>query len=157
MLCALLLLLLWPKPQPKKAFLGSECREYYISDYTAVAARQEGKAYLTITTDQYVNDSGLFMYTFTFTESQGIPFTIRQFELVYFLVNDKVLVQTFSGADMSSSDNSTDLAANGSFTLEGGFPHNTGVSSIGILARGVDANGADLSFTAWQDVPQPKE
>ena len=102
----------------------------------------------TLTTQK--NDGmNMWLYTLSFHEMNGYPFSIDKLE-VYTFVRDKVHPVEITREVIAAQDLATDIPAHGDWSFNGGLPIQDAVSGIGFVLRGSDETGAALSFVFWQ-------
>ena len=122
--------------------------------YQQTVRSQDGKSYVTVeiepdpvlaVPDPDGKERGVWFYTITFTECNGIPFEV-----------DEILFQSFNGsakrgAKVIEADELIEIwgdyiiPAHGQQIITGGMPVQD-VSNTGILLKGKDADGNVLEF-----------
>lgn len=130
---------------------------YQPADFSAPAERKENAAYLRTSYKTELTDPGpnqLFMYTYVFTEEQGIPFSIQRLDYVFFRENGTASQHTMTAQDLQAQSEETDLPAYGMFDFTGGFPANNPFYGVGVRIYGTDGNGNELSFGGFQLIPK---
>ncbi|MBR1607202.1 MAG: helix-turn-helix transcriptional regulator [Clostridia bacterium] len=160
-LCAVLLA---PRLFPAKAktvYTSANGVSYAISDYQTVTPNVPGKAYLSITPElrfEDVGESGYMKFNFVLREENGFPFFIQKIENTIFFKKD-LDVYVFNADELRTFELEPDLPAYGTFEYLGGQPARTPSGErnglgTGLKAVGVDANGEEMTFTAYLPFPQ---
>lgn len=152
-----------PKLSSKpKVYKGDGGKIYRISDYQAVTPNVAGKAYLSITTTlekEPTSYGGAYMYSFMMKEENGIGFTIERMEHInFFYSTDTVSMNTFTAEDVRSWGDDPEMKPNGVYQLDCGINAKTPSgtpNAIGAAFQvwGTDANGEQLTFTAYIPFP----
>ena len=158
-------LLVIPKQSGKPAeYQDGNGKVYTAADYQAVTPNQAGKAYLSITTTlekQPTGNGGQFMYSFLMKEENGIGFTIERMEHInFFYSTNTISMDAFTADDIRAWGDDPEIKPYGVYRMDCGVNAKTPSgtpNAIGAAFQvwGTDANGEQLTFTAY--IPLPLE
>lgn len=154
-LCAALLLVFTQKGKPQsvpptsanvnadtvtKAFfqqdnINNEGQPFFNIDSTLTTQKNDGM--------------DMWLYTLTFHEMNGHPFSIDRLEAYTFFV-DRVHTVELTRDTIAAQGLAVDISAHGDWSMDGGMPIQDSVVGIGFVLRGKDEAGAALSFVFYQ-------
>ena len=158
-LVVVLAVALWVIPAQKnaKTVKNTVNREEYDvppEEYFAEEVpNEEGKAYLGFkNTHSILTNDGkdMHMYTSEFVEQNGIGYSIQQVTVCAYSSKGHPRVQNVTGSYLAANGFTTDLPPYGSVPFSGGFPAED-FDRVGIIVKGVDANGEALVFHTYLD------
>ena len=124
---------------------------YHAEDFLALPAREEGQAYLTITSSSHVegtSDSALWLFTFTLTEDQGAAFDVERIDH-FWLTQDGAVKTTYTAADLLASGWQTHIPAWGAEDFVGGLRYPAKLDGVAIRAYGTDDKGHAQVYSAY--------
>ena len=127
---------------------------YSLAWYQEKDEREDGKAFITITTDPNPvkaipdpdgGDQNIWLYTISMVEHNGISFTVNEMTLQPFNGNVPMKVIAEYPERLASAWGENIIPANGMQYWRTGMPVQA-ISHMGILIKGIDANGSAMEF-----------
>ena len=128
--------------------------EGLVAWYQEKDEREDGKAFITITTDPNPvkaipdpdsGDQNIWLYTISMVEHNGISFTVNEMTLQPFNGNVPMKVIAEYAERLASAWGENIIPANGMQYWRTGMPVQA-ISHMGILIKGIDANGSAMEF-----------
>jgi len=122
--------------------------------FQEVDVMEDGKAFITITTDQNPvmaqpnpdgGDRNIWYYQIILEEHNGIPFTVTELTMQPFNGDVPKSAKTENSEWITAAWGSNTIPANGIQYVGSGMPVQA-ITHMGILIKGVDANGNELEF-----------
>lgn len=161
LLCAVLIvcLLMNDKPADEPANLYEPySREWYQQEQTPV----EGQAFLLIGATEnpvmavrqdFFPDGIGWLYSIHFQETNGITFTMEEMTITTFHTSGATRQEVLNADQLTEAFGSCVFADGALYSWGGGMPVQD-ISSLGILAKGTDANGNALEFHGYVELSQ---
>lgn len=127
---------------------------YSLAWYQEKDEREDGKAFITITTDPNPvkaipdpdgGNQNIWLYTISMVEHNGISFTVNEMTLQPFNGNVPMKVIAEYAERLASAWGENIIPANGMQYWRTGMPVQA-ISHMGILIKGIDANGSAMEF-----------
>lgn len=127
---------------------------YSLAWFQEADVIEEGKAFITITTDQNPvmaqpnpdgGDRNIWYYQIILVEHNGIPFTVTELTMQPFNGDVPKSAKTENSEWITAAWGSNTIPANGIQYVGSGMPVQA-ITHMGILIKGVDANGNELEF-----------
>ena len=135
---------------------------YSLAWYQEKDAREDGKAFITITTDTNPvkaipdpdgGDQNIWLYTISMVEHNRISFTVNEMTLQPFNGNVPMKVIAEYAESLASAWGENVIPANGMQYWRTGMPVQA-ISHMGILIKGIDANGNVMEFRSVVEFSQ---
>ena len=159
LLCAVLVvcLLMNGRPSDEPANLYEPySREWYQQEQTPVA----GQAFVSITPtenpvrlilfEEFENGKGWF-YRFEMKAHTDVDFTVNEITTALFHAGGKSNPQIYGGDELIALYGTNVIDRSQVFEWGGGFPEQS-VEAVGLMIKGVDANGNELEFHGYVEL-----